>query len=362
MSTDAAQPVTLGRVAAHVGAEPPAEAGLVVTGVNTLADAAPGEVAFYADKAYAAELAATRAAALLVSKALLPLADFDRPVLAVDDAAFATDLALDLFNPGLARPAAGVHTSATVSPTATFGANVSIGPSTVVGDGCVIGDGTVLHANVTLGANVTIGRDCELMPGVAILDRCTLGDRVRIHANSAVGTDGFGYRFTPSPAPHHRKIAHVGTVVIEDDVEIGSCTTIDRGKFAQTRIGAGTKIDNLVQIAHNVRIGRLCIVCGCAAIAGSSIIEDGVVLAGGAGIKDHVRVGARSIVGGFSGVMADVPPGQTYVGVPAAPQREFRREQATVRRLPELVQELRDLRRRVATLEEEAGKRPGVAE
>ncbi len=348
MSEPSAQPVTLGDLARHLGTDAPADPTRVVVGVNTLGDAGPDEVAFYADEAYAAALAQTKAAAVLVSKALLPVDGYAGQVLAVDNAAAATDRTLDLFNVGLDRPAPGVDANATVHPSATLGEGVAIGAGTVVGDGCRIGDGCVLHPNVTLGARVTLGRNCELMPGVVILDRCVLGDRVCVHANSVIGTDGFGYRFD---GRQHRKITHVGRVVVEDDVEIGSCTTIDRGKFAATRIGAGSKIDNLVQIAHNVQVGRLCIICGCAAIAGSSTIEDGVVLAGGAGIKDHVRVGARSIVGGFSGVMADVPPGQTYVGVPAAPQRTFRREQATVRKLPALVQEMRDLRRRLAAVE-----------
>ena len=353
--------LTLAAVAQSLGVDAPA-VDVTLVGVNTLRDATPDELTYFADRKYADEARGTRAGAVLVSDDTKDADVNGRPTLLVPNAAAAADVVLDLFTPEPARPAIGTDDSARLGDDVTLGDGVRIGPNVVVAEGCGIGRNCVLHAGVVLGKNVRLGDDCELFPGVVVRDRCTLGNRVIIHANTVIGTDGFGYRFTPSPAPHHRKIAHVGTVVIEDDVEIGSCTTIDRGKFAQTRIGAGTKIDNLVQIAHNVRIGRLCIVCGCAAIAGSSIIEDGVVLAGGAGIKDHVRVGARSIVGGFSGVMADVPPGQTYVGVPAAPQREFRREQATVRRLPELVQELRDLRRRVATLEEEAGKRPGVAE
>ena len=320
-----------------------------MAGVNTLDDAGPDELAFLSDAKYRPRLADTKAGAVLVSDGLAD-ESVRVPQVNVPNAAAAADTVLAMMAPPASRPDVGIDPSARVASTATLGRDVAIGPNAVVGDRCVIGHKTILHAGVVLHDDVTIGDGCELFPGVVIRERCTIGCRVTIHANSVVGTDGFGYRFD---GRQHRKIPHVGTVVIEDDVEIGSCTTIDRGKFAETRIGSGTKIDNLVQIAHNVRIGRLCILCANVGIAGSTTVGDGVVLAGGSGLKDHIKVGDRAIIGAYGGATNDVPAGTTLVGVPGVPQRQFLREQAALRKLPELVKELRDLQKRLDALEKQ---------
>ncbi len=340
---------SLGTIADHLGVQLDGDArSRAIAGLNTLNDAGPDDLSYLGDAKYVSQLATTRAAAVLVSRKLGDDLSFRGELLLVDDASIAINRVLELMAPPIPRPAAGVDPMARVADSAVLGNNVAIGPTAVVGERVTIGHNTIIHAGVILADDVTIGEQCELFPNVVIRERCVIGHRVIIHANSVLGTDGFGYRFD---GRQHVKAVHIGTVVIEDDVEIGSCTTIDRGKFAETRIGAGTKIDNQVQIAHNVRMGRLCILCANAGVAGSTIMGDGVMLGGGAGLKDHITVGSRTLVGGYSGVMTDVAAGTTMVGNPAVPQRQFMREQASVRKLPELIKELRALQQRVAELE-----------
>ena len=338
--------LTLAAVAQSLGVDAPA-VDVTLVGVNTLRDATPDELTYFADRKYADEARGTRAGAVLVSDETKDADVNGRPTLLVPNAAAAADVVLDLFTPEPARPAIGTDDSARLGADVTLGDGVRIGPNVVVAEGCGIGRNCVLHAGVVLGKNVRLGDDCELFPGVVVRDRCTLGNRVIIHANTVIGTDGFGYRFD---GQRHRKIAHAGTVVIEDEVEIGSCTTIDRGKFAETRIGAGTKIDNLCQIAHNVKVGRMCIICANVGIAGSTTLGDGVILAGGVGIKDHVKIGSMVRLGGYAAVSNDVPDGTTLVGAPAQPQRQFLREQAALRKLPELVKQVRELEKQLAAL------------
>ena len=255
---------------------------------------------------------------------------------------------LEYLAPPVPRPAAGIHPGAVVADTASIGRDVAIGPHCMVGANVALGHGTVLHAGVTIGDDVTIGDECELFAGVVVRERCTIGHRVTIHANSVIGTDGFGYRWDGTK---HAKQPHIGTVVIEDDVEIGSCTCIDRGKIDETRVGSGTKIDNLVQVGHNVRIGRHCILCAGVGVGGTAVLEDGVVLGGAAGVRDHVRLGAGVQVGALSGIPNDIPAGQAVVGAPALPHRDYLREQAAIRKLPEALRTIRALANRVAELE-----------
>lgn len=345
--------LTLGDIASRLGTHAPeAVRDVVITSVNTLDDAGEEELSFLGDAKYRERLLATRAAAVLVSA---ELADRSHevaavPQIVVKDAAAAADAVLGMLAPPVPRPPAGIDSSARLADTATLGREVAIGPNAVVGERAVLGHNVVLHAGVVVGDDVTLGDGCELFPNVIIRERCTIGHRVAIHANTVIGTDGFGYRFD---GKQHAKIPHIGTVVIDDDVEIGSCTTIDRGKFAETRVGSGTKIDNLVQIGHNVRIGRLCIVCANVGIAGSTIVGDGVILAGGAGLKDHINVGSGARIAAYTGVGNDVPPGATLMGaLYGMPQRQFLREQAAMRRLPELMKQVRNLQKRLAELEQ----------
>jgi UDP-3-O-[3-hydroxymyristoyl] glucosamine N-acyltransferase len=234
---------------------------------------------------------------------------------------------------------------------------VAIGPGAIVSDGAHIGDGCILHAHVFIGADVSLGAECEIWPNVVIRERVQVGNRVVIHPNTTIGADGFGYQFSGG---HHRKIPQIGTVVIEDDVEIGANCAIDRAKFGATRIGAGTKIDNLVQIAHNVQIGPHCLIVAQCGIAGSARLGRGVVLGGQVGVRDHITLHDGVQSAACACISKDIPAGTTVIGAPAVPQDQFIRERAKVRRLPQMADTLRALIERVERLEASADDRkPG---
>jgi UDP-3-O-[3-hydroxymyristoyl] glucosamine N-acyltransferase len=251
------------------------------------------------------------------------------------------------------RPAAGIHATAIVAKTATLGPHVALGPNVVVGERASVGAGCILHAGVVIGEDVVLGDGCELFANVVIRERCTIGRRVILHAGAVIGTDGFGYRWDGT---RHAKQPHIGTVVIEDDVEIGSCSCVDRAKVDETRVGAGSRIDNLVQVGHNVRIGRHCIICAGTSIGGTTLLEDGVVIAGAAGIADHSVFRAGSRAGGMAGVHGEIPAGPTVVGVPAVAHANWLREQTDLHRLPELLKTVRALGARVAELDARSSK------
>jgi len=251
---------------------------------------------------------------------------------------------LESLTPPTHMPRGGVHPTAVIAPSATVDPSAAVGPFVTVGPGTTVGARTALHAGVTLGAGVRVGEDCELRAGVVVEDRCSLGARVRLHANVVIGADGFGYR----PSADGRslvKIPHAGHVEVHDDVEVGANTTIDRGKFGPTIVGAGAKIDNLVQIGHNCRIGRSVIVCGAAALAGSVSVGDGAILGGGTGIADNLSIGAGARVGARSGVMDDIPAGETWAGYPARPIGDTMRIVAATSKLPELLRQVKRLAR-----------------
>jgi UDP-3-O-[3-hydroxymyristoyl] glucosamine N-acyltransferase len=235
----------------------------------------------------------------------------------------------------------GVHPRAVVAAEVGLDpAAVSVGPGAVVSRGCVLGAGTVVGANVWLGENVQIGRDCVIHANVSIRENCRLGDRVILHCNSVVGADGFGFEMTPQG---HRKIDQVGIVQIDDDVEIGAGTTIDRARFGRTWIGAGTKIDNQVMIGHNCVIGKHCIIVAQCGLSGSSILGDHVTLAAKVGVAGHVRIASGVVVMGASGVTKDLAEPGYYLGFPAAPVQEARRVMAAQRSLPGLLARVKKL-------------------
>jgi len=245
---------------------------------------------------------------------------------------------------------AGVHQSAVIGRGARVGENVWIGPYAVVGDGARIGAGTRIDSHAVLGAGVTIGSDCHLYPGVCLYPGTTVGDRVRVHSGVRLGSDGFGYVFRSG---QHEKIPHVGRCIVESDVEIGANSTIDRGSIDDTVIGAGTKIDNLVHIAHNVRVGRLCLIMAQVGVAGSVRVEDGCILAGQVGIAGHRTIGKGARLAAQAGVFGDIPAGETWSGYPARPHREALRAQAALFKLPSL---LRGLERLLAADDKDSGQ------
>jgi UDP-3-O-[3-hydroxymyristoyl] glucosamine N-acyltransferase len=319
-------------LAAALGAELQGPGDIALTGLNTLELAGPNDLTFIRSPRYAAAWSSSRAGACLLTRGLdLPPGGGRRAILLVPDADLALIQAIRLFKPADPRPAAGIHPSAIVDPSAAIDPSASVGIMCIIGAGCVIGAGCILHPRVTLGPGVRLGTETELESGVIIHDRCVIGASCLIHSGAVIGADGFGFR--PSPDGHGViKIPHVGNVEIHEYVEIGACTCIDRGKFGATIIGAGTKIDNLVQIAHNVRIGRGCLIAGCTGIGGSVVMHDGVMVGGHAGIADNLKLGAGARVSAFAAVMRDIPPGEAVLGVPAEPARQFMRKMAWLRR------------------------------
>ena len=235
---------------------------------------------------------------------------------------------------------AGIHPSVSLARGVVLGDDVAIGAGVVLGEGARLGARTRLDAHVVVGAGVEIGDDCHVHPNVTLYPGTRLGDRVRLHAGATIGSDGFGYVFRDGA---HAKIPHVGRCIIESDVEIGANSTIDRGSIDDTVIGAGTKIDNLVMVAHNVRIGRLCLLMSQVGIAGSARVEDGCILAGQAGIAGHVTIGAGARVAAQAGAFGSVPAGETWSGYPARPHKEALRAQAAMFKLPSIIRALERL-------------------
>lgn len=319
----------------------------VITGVAGLEEASTGDLSFLSSEQYLRQFAATSASAVIVHRKVKLREPAPMPTLIVDDADLAMAKVLGLFAPPVPRPAPGVHSSATIAPSTTLGSGVRIGANVFIGENCRIGNNVVLHAGVHIDDQVSIGNDSELFANVVIRQRITIGCRVTINAGSVLGTDGFGYRWDGSA---HVKVPQIGTVVVEDDVEIGSCVCIDRAKFSTTRIGRGTKIDNLVQIGHNVQIGPHCIIVGQAGLAGGARLGTGVVLGGQAAVRDHITIGDAAMAAACSAIAENVPARTIVSGIPALPHRQSLREQAALRRLPELVTQMRKLQEQVNQL------------
>jgi UDP-3-O-[3-hydroxymyristoyl] glucosamine N-acyltransferase len=247
------------------------------------------------------------------------------------------------------------HATACVDPEAEIGENVEVGPFVVVEAGACIGGGSILRAGVVVGRGCSVGRECLLCPGVVLYPGAVIGDRVVLHAGAVVGGDGFGYVFDGN---RHWKFPQIGAVVIEDDVEIGCNTTIDRGSLGVTRIGAGSKVDNLVQIAHNVEIGRNVVIAAQTGISGSTVIEDEAVIGGQVGFGDHARVQKGAVIGSKAGILPGkiVRGGEVYWGVPVRPLREYKRLNALFGRLPEMKAEIDRLKKEIAQLQAELRK------
>ncbi len=310
------------------------ETSEVVRGLASLAAAGPGDLSFLGNPKYKSEVPATRA-----SVVLLPVGYSGEPS--------PGQLFLLVENPSVAlarvcarierllwpAPLAGVHPSAVVAPGAMIAPTATIGPLCVVEAGAQIGERVHLQAQVFVGREARIGDDSWLMPGVVLASECVLGRRVRVQPGAVIGSDGFGYEFSQG---RHEKVPQVGHVAVGDDVEIGANSTIDRARFSRTEVGEGTKIDNLVQIAHNVVIGKHCLICAQVGISGSTQLADFVVLGGQAGLAGHLAIGKGAKVGGGAAVTADVPAGIFVNGSPAIPLQLERRLVVLQRRLPDL--------------------------
>jgi UDP-3-O-[3-hydroxymyristoyl] glucosamine N-acyltransferase len=331
---------------------------LEIVRVAPIQQAQPGDLTFVASARYLPELKTTRASAVILGPA--KGGDIAAPcaVLQSDDPYSTFALAVSLFAQS-ARPAVGVDSHSAVAADAAIGVDVSIGPFVTVGAGAAIGARTIVHPNVVVGPGARIGEDCVLHSQVSIRDRVVVGDRVILHDGVVVGSDGFG--FARQKDGTHLKIPQHADVVIEDDVEIGANTTIDRPAIGETRIRTGTKIDNLVHIAHGVSIGRRSLLAAQVGIAGSTTVEDDVMMAGQSGVTGHVRVGAGAKIGAKSAVLQSVDAGSFVTGHPAFDHTDWRRASVVFRQLPLLKKRVEELEQRIAELEEKLAACPPPA-
>ena len=336
MSSTSAKPLTLAEIASLTGAVPRDGTALAhsIANVAPIDCAGPDDLTFIDNPKFAAALAATRAGAVLTTERFEALVPAGVNLLRTREPyrAFvlvAREFYRDRLRPTSPYEADGVMPGAHVHPTAQLGTGVSVDPGAVIGPRVVIGAGTSIGANTVVGADVHMGCDCAIGPGCTVI-HSELGNRVILHPGCRIGQDGFGYVSSPEG---HAKVPQVGRVVIHDDVEIGAGTTVDRGGMRDTVIGEGTKIDNLVQIGHNCSIGRHCLIVSQVGISGSVTLGDYVVLAGQVGVADHVTIGTGAILGARAGVMSHVPAGGRWAGFPAEPANDWKRGQATLRRL-----------------------------
>lgn len=335
----------LSELAELVGGEIKGQGSALITGAAPLGEAGPGDVSFVSGKKHAGLLSRTRASAVVVRDAGEAPDGLNLILAGNPELAFAR--ILGVLRPQ-AVPAPGVHPRAEVHPGAKLGSSVSAQAFSVVEDGARVGDRTVLFPGVYVGKGAEIGPDCVIYPGVAIREGCKIGARVIIHCNSVVGSDGFGYARDKA---RYVKMPQTGIVRIGDDVEIGACVAIDRATMGETVIGRGTKIDNLVQVAHNVRVGEDTIIVAQAGIAGSSRVGSRVQIGGQSGVNGHISIGDDTGIGARSGVAQDVPPRSVYTGYPAIPHTEWLRAQNLYSRLPELRKKISELEKRIAGLE-----------
>jgi UDP-3-O-[3-hydroxymyristoyl] glucosamine N-acyltransferase len=337
--------LTIEQLAERLGAELVGKGDALISAVGTIEAGSENMVTFAKNKRHVAVLSSSRAGAVIVSQRIEGVL---KPQLVVKNIEAALIEALKIFAPKLKAPVEGVDPTAKVGRDVKIGKSVSVGPLVVIDDGVEIGQGSVLCSGCKIGENCRVGKNCRLGNNVVVCHNCIIGDNVIIQANSVIGSTGFGYSFIEGG---HRLIPHNGNVVIEDFVEIGSCCCVDRAKFGSTIIGAGTKIDNLVQIAHNVVMGKCCLLAGHVGIAGSCKIGDGVVFAGASGATDNIEIGDGVMIGAQSAVLHSVAAGRQVWGTPAIDKKEAIRIYGMTKRLPKFVEKLKQLRARIEKLE-----------
>ncbi len=339
--------LTVGDIAALVGGKVSGDSSVTITGVNGVDEASEGDLCFIRNVQYLAQLEKSGASAVLIQEAPEVLAI---PAILVPKPDLAFAMVLKYCETQQLRHPSGIHPAAVIDPSATLGQNVAVGACAVIEADVKIGDGAIIYAGVYIGHASRIGAGTIIYPNVTIREETEIGAGCIVHAGAAIGSDGFGY------APLEgawMKIPQVGRVVLEDDVEIGSCTSVDRATFGETRIGKGTKIDNLVQIGHNVRIGEHCALAGMVGVAGSAKLSDHVQVGASAGIKGHITVGEGAMVAARSGVVKSVEPGAIVSGFPAIEHDEERRVMVAQRRIPEMIRRIRNLERELEALKEQ---------
>ena len=334
-------------LASHVGGRIVGDESVTIARVAGLQNAGPNEIAYVEDSKHFDAASASQAACLILPDTFESQRKAQTAIFVANPKLAFAKLAA-LLHPRKQRESL-IHPTAVAAETANLALTVYVGPHTVIGEQTSVGAGTRIEAGVVIGDNVSIGNDCVLHPNVILYDNVSLGDRVILHAGVCVGADGFGY--VRDDMGYH-KFPQIGTVVIEDDVELGAHTCVDRAALGRTRIGRGTKIDNLVQVGHNVDIGERVVIASQTGISGSVIIEDDCVIGGQVGFGDHIRVQSGAVIGSKAGVLPGkiVRPG-VWWGVPIVPLDEYKRRNAHLGRLPELREELKELRRRLEELE-----------
>jgi UDP-3-O-[3-hydroxymyristoyl] glucosamine N-acyltransferase len=336
-------PFTAAQIAEHVQGEIAGDGSVQLTGLAPADRALAGELTFAENASYFAAAEQSQAAAILVAG---PFVSSTKVLIRVPNARVALARVLPVFFPPEQHPC-GIHPSAVIDSSARIDPTAHVGPNCVLGARVRLGARCVLMGGNDLQADCLLGDDVCLFPNVVLYRQTQLGHRVTIHAGTVIGSDGFGYVLDEG---RHRKVLQLGNVIIHDDVEIGANTAIDRGALGSTVIGAGTKIDNLVHVAHNVVMGRHCLILGQVGLAGSTTLGDYVVLASQSGIADHLKIGNQAIVGAKSGVMRDIPDEGRVLGIPAAPDRQAKRQMIAMQQLPDLLHRMRDLEKQVEEL------------
>lgn len=352
--------VPLKKLADLVAGEVRGDPCLIITGVAGVREACPGEITFVANPKYASDLQNTRASAVVLAQTcpeplLQHLQTRGASVVLVEEPYFAFAQIVRLFHSHPYRPL-GISPQASIGKGVQLGKDLSIHPFVRVEDHARIGDRVTVYPGTFIGEGCEIGEDCLIYPNVTIREKVKMGKRVILHSGTVIGSDGFGFA---SREGKHHKILQVGTVVIEDDVELGANVTVDRAALGKTVIKRGTKVDNLVQIAHNVVIGEDCLIVAQAGISGSTELGHHVILAGQVGVVGHLKIGDGVKVGAQSGVAQDIAPGQTVSGSPTIPHRKWLRVQAALPDLPEMKKQIRDLEKKIKALEESLSRKEG---
>jgi UDP-3-O-[3-hydroxymyristoyl] glucosamine N-acyltransferase len=336
----------LGEIAHLVDGELIGDPEEVITGISGIKEAKEGDITFLANSKYSCLMHSTKASAVIAAR---DVGDFKKPIIKTDNPSVAFTKVVGLVAPNDIKHPQGIHPTAVISSKAVLGDGASIGAYTVIEDGVTIAKNTIIYSGCYVGRNTKIGADCLIYPHVAIRERVEICDRVIIHSGAVIGSDGFGFAMVKGV---QKKIPQIGSVTIEDDVEIGANVTIDRARFDRTVIGEGTKIDNLVQIAHNVITGKNCVIVAQAGVSGSTVLGEGVILAGQAGIVGHIRIGDRSLVHAQAGVTKSIPANTKVSGYPAKVHSEAKRVNACIQRLPELYKKIKELEAKVSELTE----------
>jgi UDP-3-O-[3-hydroxymyristoyl] glucosamine N-acyltransferase len=336
---------TLREIADFIGGEVVGDDKIVITGISGIKEASEGEITFLANSKYSLLIEKTHASAIIVPRDLL---NIDKPVIRTDNPSLAFAKTISLFIPQEIKYPIGIHPSAVLGKGLKTGRNVAIGPYTVIGDNVSIGDNTIVYPGCYVGYNTSIGKEALIYSNVSIRERIAIGNRVIIHSGTVIGSDGYG--FVAVEGLHH-KIPQTGTVEIGDDVEIGANVTIDRARFNKTIIGSGTKIDNLVHIAHNVIVGENSLIVAQVGISGSTTIGKNVILAGQVGVVGHINIGDKAVVMAQSGVNKSVPAGAVFWGYPAKPAEVSRKVNACVQSLPRLYRTIAELKKKIEELE-----------